>query len=62
MQNKSTLCLERADQTTVGLVQQAVWQYGGATNIFSTFCSLIISSPGLTFTIFYTDDGNPSYR
>src|SRR5436305_14567420 len=20
--------------------QQAVWQYGGATNIFSTFCSL----------------------
>jgi len=21
-------------------IQQAVWQYGGATNIFSTFCSL----------------------
>jgi hypothetical protein len=21
--------------------QQAVWQYGGATNIFSTFCPLI---------------------
>ena len=21
--------------------QQAVWQYGGATNIFSAFCSLI---------------------
>jgi hypothetical protein len=34
-----------------GCLQQAVWQYGGATNIFSTFCSLIGSSPGFTFTI-----------
>jgi len=24
-----------------GSVQQAVWQYGGVTNIFSTFYSLI---------------------
>jgi hypothetical protein len=33
------------------LLEQAVWQYGEATNIFSTFCSLFSFSPGLTFTI-----------
>jgi hypothetical protein len=27
--------------TTNASHQQAAWQYGGVTNIFSTFCSLI---------------------
>jgi len=27
--------------TNKNYTQQAVWLYGGATNIFSTFCSLI---------------------
>jgi hypothetical protein len=37
MQNKSTLCLERADQTTVGLVQQGVLCYWGLTNKHQLF-------------------------
>jgi hypothetical protein len=28
--------------------KQAVWQYGGATNIFSTFCLLLGFSSSLT--------------
>ncbi|CAN5827495.1 hypothetical protein BH10BAC2_BH10BAC2_49130 [soil metagenome] len=39
-------------------VQQTVWQYGGATNIFSTFFAISFSSSrtsfdGLLFVIFY---------
>ena len=30
-------------------LQHSVWQYGGATNIFSTFCSLFGFSSSLTF-------------
>jgi len=42
--------LKSVQQSDYYGVQQAVWQYGGATNIFSTFCSLISFSSSQRIT------------